>query len=542
MLVPTVNVYINSTLVEQLTGTENSTVYDKAGAYAASSGFGPCMSTWQNILFWTGGSANGNTPVAVDTPNFYPAGGTYGPAQTVTLRSTTSGATFFYTTDNSTPAESGGMPIGTSMLYTGPITVSTTTTLNAIAFASGQTDSPVSSAVYTILPPVAMPAFSLASGTYTSAQTVTINTTTMGASVAYTTDGTTPTESGGTVIHGIPLSNGGSFSLGGNVTVNAIAFKIGLADSTVATATYTLQASMPFFSPTVGTYSSAQSVAIITTTSGALIAYTTDGSTPIESGDTITNGFPYTGSVNISSTTLLKAIAFKTGFTDSPVASGLYTIGSPAAVLNVIYNFTTANNGGTYPTSGLVQGSDGSFYGTANDGGIEDGAIFKITPAGVLAASASFYHTNGAHPFGASLVQGTDGNFYGTTEIGGSTYTGLLGNEGYGTVFQMTPTGALTTLYSFDAMGDPAAGYHPEADLAQGSDGNFYGTTPDGGDFGRGTVFQMTPGGVLTTLVSFNGTNGAYPFAGLVQGGDGNFYGTTTDGGDFGRGTVFQMT
>jgi uncharacterized repeat protein (TIGR03803 family) len=532
--IPAVNVYINGTLVEQLVGNGAYAIYDKAGAYAASSGSGPCTSAWENILFWTGGSSNGGAPVAVDTPSFSPAAGTYA-AQTVTISSTTGGASIDYTTDGSTPTETHGTLLSSG----GSVSLGSSVTLNAIAFKSGQTDSPVTTAAYTILSPVATPAFSPAAGTYTSAQTVTISSATSGASIAYTTDGSPPMENNGTVTHGTLLASGGSVALGGSVTLNAIAFESGLADSTTATATYSIQAALPTFSPVAGIYTSAQSVTINSTTNGATIIYTTDGSPPTESGGFVTNGIFYAGPVDISSTTLLKAIAYETGFTDSQVASGLYTIGSPAAVLNVIYNFTTANNGGIDPQAGLVQGSDGNFYGTAYDGGIEDGAVFKITPAGVLAASASFYHTNGAHPYGAGLVQGTDGNFYGTTEIGGSTYTGLLGNAGYGTVFKMTPAGVLTTLVSFTGTN----GEYPEAGLVQGGDGNFYGTTESGGNNGYGTVFRMTPAGVLTTLVSFDYyTNGGVPVAALVQGGDGNFYGTTESGGHNGYGTVFQMT
>ena len=115
--------------------------------------------------------------------------------------------------------------------------------------------------------------------------------------------------------------------------------------------------------------------------------------------------------------------------------------------------------------------------------------------------------------------------------------------NGFGTVFRMTTNGALTTLVNFGG----ANGSYCVSALVQGSDGDFYGTTTDGGTGGTatgggGTVFRMTPAGVLTTLVSFNGANGNSPQDPLVQGSDGNFYGTTTYGGANGRGTVFQVT
>ena len=122
--------------------------------------------------------------------------------------------------------------------------------------------------------------------------------------------------------------------------------------------------------------------------------------------------------------------------------------------------------------------------------------------------------TNGANPY-AGLVHGSDGNFYGTTYNGGT-------NGDNGTVFKISTNGALTSLYSLTGGND---GAYPEGELVQGSDGYFYGTTFGGG---WGTVFKISTNGALTSLYSFTGGNdGADPTAGLVQGSDGNFYGTT---------------
>ncbi|MEK0314598.1 chitobiase/beta-hexosaminidase C-terminal domain-containing protein [Cohnella sp. 56] len=165
---------------------------------------------------------------------------------------------------------------------------------------------------------VATPTFSPAAGTYTSAQSVTISTATSGAAIRYTTDGSTPTSSSTLYT--------GAINVASTQTIKAIALKSGMTDSAVATAAYTIggqqQVATPTFSPAAGTYTSAQSVTIGTATSGAAIRYTTDGSTPTSSSTL------YTGAINVASTQTIKAIALKSGMTDSAVATAAYTINS----------------------------------------------------------------------------------------------------------------------------------------------------------------------------------------------------------------------
>ncbi|MGO8671844.1 MAG: choice-of-anchor tandem repeat GloVer-containing protein, partial [Capsulimonadaceae bacterium] len=192
-------------------------------------------------------------------------------------------------------------------------------------------------------------------------------------------------------------------------------------------------------------------------------------------------------------------------------------------VLTTVHSFSGPD--GACPSGGLVQGADGSFYGTTGAGGAGGyGTIFRLTPSGVLTTLYSFSGPDGDDP--SSLMQASDGNFYGTTQGGGT----------YGTVFRITPIGALTTLYSFSGP-DGAWPFNFDGPLAQGSDGNFYGTTYFGGTYGYGTVFKITPDGVLTSLYSFTGQadGGGYPRSGVVQGIDGNFYGTAGN-------TVFKIT
>src|SRR5262245_43051007 len=149
---------------------------------------------------------------------------------------------------------------------------------------------------------------------------------------------------------------------------------------------------------------------------------------------------------------------------------------------------------GCIPAGGLIQAPDGNFYGTTAAGGAANGGtIFKLTAAGALTTLHSFEcGTDGCHP-GSSLIQAIDGSFYGTTVSGGTT--------GGGTVFVFTPDVGLTTLHSFDCSKE---GCGPAAGLVQGIDGNFYGTTDHGGSTNEGTVFTITPAGALTTLYSFD--------------------------------------
>jgi uncharacterized repeat protein (TIGR03803 family) len=137
---------------------------------------------------------------------------------------------------------------------------------------------------------------------------------------------------------------------------------------------------------------------------------------------------------------------------------------------------------------------------------------------------------DGRYP--ASLIQGSDGNFYGTTPLGGTS------NDG--TVFKITPAGVETVLHSFAGGTD---GSQPQTALIQGVDGNLYGTSVGGGIHGSGTVFKITPSGLETIVYSFTGgTDGGTPQAALIKGVDGNFYGTTSVGGTTGQGTVFKLT
>jgi uncharacterized repeat protein (TIGR03803 family) len=231
------------------------------------------------------------------------------------------------------------------------------------------------------------------------------------------------------------------------------------------------------------------------------------------------------------------------GTTGSGGANGDGTIFkiTPSGTLMTIYSFCPPPNrctDGAYPVAGLIQGTDGNFYGTTSEGGANShGTVFKISPSGMLATLHSFCSESGCadgqHP-SEGLVQATDGNFYGTTYSGGA--------YGFGTVFTISPSGTLATLHSFCSGSGCTDGQYPSAGLVQAIGGNLYGTTYDGGASGEGTVFKITPSGDLTTLHSFDSTDGYQPSGALVQATGGNFYGTTTYGGASNLGTIFKIT
>ncbi len=213
---------------------------------------------------------------------------------------------------------------------------------------------------------------------------------------------------------------------------------------------------------------------------------------------------------------------------------------TPEGKLTTLHSFEPPD--GANPVAGLVQAANGSFYGTTEYGSPDlcndeayCGTIYKITRKGNLKRLNFFLGTDGALPV-AGLLQATNGKFYGTTEYGGA--------NGEGTVFDVTAAGKLTTLYSFAGY-QTGDGSEPNASLVQAIDGNFYGTTYNGGTDNFGTVFEITPGGTPIILHSFDyySGDGAWPYAGLVQATDGNFYGTAAGGGtNGGYGTIFEIT
>jgi hypothetical protein len=287
---------------------------------------------------------------AVQAPVLSVPAGTYSTAQSVAISDTTSGAKIYYTTNGTTPSAS-------STLYSGPVTISSSKTLQAIATASGLGSSAVTSAAYVIgNVTAATPTFSVPAGTYGSAQTVTLADATSGASIYYTTNGTTPTTSS--------TKYTAAIKVGASETIKAIAAGTNINPSAVATATYAITATTatPTFSVAAGTYASVQTVTLKDATSGAVIYYTTNGSTPT------TSSTKYAAAIKVSATETIKAIAVAPNFAASAVATATYTISAVAAAPK----FSVA--AGTYTTAQKV-------------------ALTDTTPGAVI-----YYGINGKNP------------------------------------------------------------------------------------------------------------------------------------------------
>jgi alpha-L-arabinofuranosidase len=413
------------------TPTTSSTVYsapisvsksETLQAIAVSSGL-------SNSAVTSGSYVISTSSATAATPVFSVAGGTYSSAQTVTITDATSGAAIYYTTNGTTPTTS-------STKYSGAITVSASETLEAIAVATNYTNSAVASATYTIGQTAARPGFSLAGGTYASAQKLTMTDSTPGAAIYYTTNGATPTTastkytstitvsttetvkaiavasgyansglaqatytigggtatpvvsvaagtysapftetitdaSSGSVIYytingGAAIKYSGPFTVSNSTTMTVYAYA-NYVKSAVLTETYVISTTAPIFSVAAGTYSTAQKVSIAGKTSGSVVYYTTNGTTPT------TSSTKYTGAITVSGTETLKAIAVAPGMGPSTVTSAAYTI---------------ANGTAATPSLSVATGT----YTAAQ----------KVTMATSTSGAAIFYTTNGTTPTASS--------------------------------------------------------------------------------------------------------------------------------------------
>jgi uncharacterized repeat protein (TIGR03803 family) len=288
----------------------------------------------------------------------------------------------------------------------------------------------------------------------------------------------------------------------------------------------------------VNTYTIGGSISGLTATGLVLQNNGTDN-TPIPAnatGFTMGGGLVSGSSYNITVETQPSGLACTVTNGTGMVASQNVGNVSIACVVQppftVLYRFAGGSDGSN-PGAGLVLGTDGNFYGTTQEGGAQnDGTIFEITPSGTETVLYTFGSVaNDSIAPAADLIE-VNGTFYGTAGDGG-------GNGGYGTVFSFTPGTGETILHSFANGSD---GAEPEAPLLLGTDGNLYGVTLVGGANTDGTMFRITTSGTLTTLYSFNAsTSGSGAIGGLIEDSSGNFYGTAETGGAD-EGTVFKLT
>jgi len=294
----------NTLLSAVLVDASGTAVYSTSGLAAGT----------HNITATYAGGTNydkGSTTITINMvaapPQFSDPGGNYTSAQTVALASATPGATIFYTTN-------GTAPTTASAKYTAPIKVTSTATIAAMAVAKGYANSPVATAKYSITLVAATPIFSLAAGTYKTAQTVTLSDSTAGATIYYTTNGSTPSASSTRYTSPIKVS--------ATETLEAIAVVSGYTSSAVASARYTITpvAATPVFALGAGTYKGKQTVAISDVTAGATIFYTVNGTTPTATST------KYTGAITVSATETINAIAIANGYSNSLVGAVKYTI------------------------------------------------------------------------------------------------------------------------------------------------------------------------------------------------------------------------
>jgi uncharacterized repeat protein (TIGR03803 family) len=418
-------------------------------------------------------------------PTFSLPSGTYSSTQLLQIQDADAAATIYWINGTGTP----------SLSLNGVLTVNRSETITASAVARGIT-SATSSATYTITAASNVPTVSVTSATLNVGSTA-------------TTSITASSNATGSVV-----TFGASGSVGGTFTPASCTVSGGSCS-----VTYT-----PSGTASAGTYASGLTASF--TATGSYNTATAAGIVYVVAADTVKG----LASNNSGQVTLIQASDgnfYGLDQNSGAFVGRLYRMDSSGNV-TTLYQFTGGTDG-LGPEDHLVQGSDGSFYGVAFRGGAySNGTIYKVDASGNFTLLYTFTGSiDGARP-GRALVQGTDGSFYGTTSHGGA--------YGYGTVFKIDSSGNFTLLHGF-AAGTDGAG---SGTLLQGADGNFYGVS-GGGLYDAGTVYKMDTSGNVTILYNFTGlADGTQP-VGLVQGTDGNFYGATYLAGAFNGGTLFKI-
>ena len=464
--------------------------------------------------------------VVTAAPTFSPPGGAYASGQKVTISDATAGALIYYTLNEG----------ATATLYSGPITVSSSTTIAAFATSSAQPQSQTAVANYQIGTTAATPEFNPPGGTYVLPEAVTLTDAAPGATIYYTTNGTTPTTSSTKYTSPITVA--------ATETIKAIAVAKGYTNSAVGSSTYTITPVVPPVEKVLYSFGG--------TTSDGGVSY---ASLTFDSAGNLYGTTEYGGTHSI--TYGQKVETAGTVFELVKGTGGAWTE-------KVLYNFGATSTDGALPIAGVVFDSKGNLYGTTYGGGTCGlGTVFELSPGTGGAWTEKILHsfgctlTDGEVPE-SNLIFDSAGNLYGTTEAGGAYDTVYGGaSNGYGTVFEMSPgTGGTWTekvLYSFSYL-NQTDGYYPTSGVVFDSHGNLFGSCSDGGTGqdleGGGAVYELSPagGGGWTQKVIFSFGGGAsYGYrliGGVVLDAAGNIYGTAFAGGNaFGLdGTLWELS
>jgi N-acetylneuraminic acid mutarotase len=449
------------------------------------------------------------TPTPAAMPTFTPAGGSYGPPQTVTISDATSGAKIYYTTDGTTPTAS-------STVYSSPIIVAASETVKATAVKAGWINSAINSATYIIYPPAPTPTFSPAGGCSGPAQTVTISDAAPGATIYYTI-----TPYGSTLITPTPASTQytGPIAVAASETVQAIATATDYSISSVGSATYIINGpvAMPTFSPIPTVYTKAQTVTISDATPGATIYYTTDKSMPTSLST------KYTSPIPVAAIETVQAIAEEACWTNSAVATGVYTIIGRGLIISQAGNGVLGYSGDggaaasaelNYPT-GVAVDPSGNFYIVDAD----NNRIRKVTAStGIITTVAGNGTAGYSGDGGAATSAELDTPFGVAVDASGNLYIVDVNNDRIRKV--TASTGIITTVagngtwgYSGDGGAATSAELFSPFGVAVDASGNLYIA-----DSGNNLIRKVTASTGIITTVAGNGTGGYSGDSGAATG------------------------
>jgi Legume lectin domain/Chitobiase/beta-hexosaminidase C-terminal domain/Fn3 associated len=405
-------------------------------AYIGFTGGSGGGSSSQKVESWTLTSTPPAAPAAA-TPVISPAAQTFSGTLSVSLSDTTTGASIYYTTDGSIPSPG----VGTTLLYSTAFTVSATTTVNAIATATNYSTSPTATTVFT-QQAAAAPLITPATESFNGTVSVSMTDSTTGALIYYTTDGSAPSPGVGTT-----KQYSSAFAVIATTTVKAIATASGFSSSPTATATYTQQTvATPAISPAPGTYSSSVTATITDATSGAVIYYTTDGSTP-SPGVGTTKAYA-AGGFSLTASATVKAIATASGYSASATASSTYTIQAASGGISAYSSgFTSTAGLQLNGSASWLQASKALALTTSTS---QAGSFFATTPVNVQSFTNNF-----SFQLPAPLSDGL------TFVIQGNSATGLGGSGGalgYSVVSSMTAPFSKSVAIKFDVYNNNGEG------------------------------------------------------------------------------------